>query len=201
MTKSHTGIFDRSDAADRILGPRCREALIGLGASNDAESLQALADPRNIHKALYHDLTPETSPEMAGNYRGSEYPSLKDKIVLFSFNETEGTTKIARPWEVGRLMHLYADMLRVHGMRKPPNVEAKLATVAPLMVFFGYIHPFADGNGHIQRITVQCLIEKAGFAMSPTWSVHPCPYGEEVHRALAAADHGRLAALLSRFVA
>jgi len=69
------------------------------------------------------------------------------------------------------------------------------------MVLFGLIHPFPDGNGHVQRIAAQALIERAGFEMGAAWRVHPCPYGEEMHRALAAADPAKVAGLLRRFVA
>jgi hypothetical protein len=36
--------------------------------------------------------------------------------------------------------------------------------------------------------------------MTPAWHVHPCPYGEEVHRALAACDVRRVASMLRDFV-
>jgi hypothetical protein len=37
-------------------------------------------------------------------------------------------------------------------------------------------------------------MQRAGFPMGPLWSIHPCPYGEPAHRALAS---GRLEAHIS----
>lgn len=201
MTGPHLGIFDRSEVVDRALGSRCSQLLSYLRASSDAELIEALADPRDLHRALYRGLAPESDEDLAGHFRGADHPALKNRMVYFSFNDTEGTTNIAAPHEVTPLMDQYAGLLRVHGLRPTRTVEEKLAMVAPLMVMFGLIHPFPDGNGHVQRITVQCLIERPGFEMAAAWRVHPCPYGEEVHRALAAADLAKVAGLLRRFVA
>ena len=201
MTELHLGIFDRSEAVDRALEARCPRILTDLRVSSDADLLAALAAPRGLHRALYGGLAAADDDDLAGHYRGGDHPALENRMVYFSFNDTEGTTNIAAPHEVGALMDQYGGLLRLHGLRGMSSVEQKLATVAPLMVLFGLIHPFADGNGHVQRMTVQCLVERSGFAMAPEWNVHPCPYGEDVHRALAAADLAKVAALLRRFVA
>ncbi len=71
---------------------------------------------------------------------------------------------------------------------------------ARLISAFGYIHPFWDGNGHIQRLTFEALLSRKGIAMNGQWSIHPCPYGVETHRALAARDPARIAASMMKFV-
>ena len=171
-----------------------------LSAASDAFVLATLADPRQLHRILYHELAPIDCPEAAGNYRGSDYPTLKHNVVAFSFNEAEGTTKIASPVEVQKLMNAYAELLRRDGLREAASEEEKLALVTPIIAVFGAIHPFADGNGHIQRITLQCLAERGGYQMAPAWRVHPCPYGEDVHRAFAALDFRGAACLLRPFL-
>jgi hypothetical protein len=57
-----------------------------------------------------------------------------------------------------------------------------------------------DGNGHVQRIALQILMEKAGFGMTSEWSVHPCRYGDEMHRAFASGELSAVTAPLTRFV-
>lgn len=200
MSSVHGGIFDQSGRADATLGLRCSRVVSGLRAMRDEAVIAVLADPRALHRALFHDLTPEDSPEMAGNFRGSDYPSLNQSEILFAFNDTQGTAHFARPYQVAGLMTQYGALMRACGFRSAATVGEKLAVVSPLLVLFGLIHPFIDGNGHMQRLTAQCLFERAGFAMSRDWRVHPCPYQEEMHRALAAADMQKVATLLKRFV-
>jgi fido (protein-threonine AMPylation protein) len=200
MTNSHRGIFAQVEISDAVLASRCSLALSRLSAASEVDALAALADPREIHRSLYRDLAPEDCPEAAGNFRGSNHPSLEDCVVFSSFNETEGTTNIAGPREVRELWGDYAAMLRDYGSRKVSTIDQKLTVVASLMIFFGVIHPFIDGNGHVQRITVQFLIERDGFKMTPAWRIHPCPYGEEFHRALAACDIRKVASMLRGFV-
>ena len=200
MPEVYAGIFDRSDIDSSIFAVRCSQVVSRLEASSDSALLAALADPREIHKCLYYDIAPEPLREAAGNFRGSEYPSLKNSVVFHAFNATEGTTNIASPHEVHDLMDQYSALMKRYGLRAVSIVEQKLATLAPLMALLGFIHPFRDGNGHIQRITFQCLIERAGFEMAPIWRLHPCPYGEDVHRALAALNLSKVAALMREFV-
>jgi len=197
MQRHFRGLFDGLEGGDDLLSLRCALVLSGLSAAADDFVVAALANPRQIHRLLYYELSPDDCPEAAGNYRGSNHPALKHNVVAYSFNEGEGTTKIAAPHEVGDLMIKYGAFLRRDALREAATVEEKLTFITPIIVIFGMIHPFADGNGHIQRMTFQCLLERAGFAMAPTWRVHPCPYGEDVHRAFAALDF-RLASKLLR---
>jgi hypothetical protein len=83
---------------------------------------------------------------------------------------------------------------------RPRSLPEALLIYGRLIVAFGFIHPFQDGNGHIQRLTFQYLVERAGFTMALAWRIHPCPYGEPVHRALAAGNPDALVALLQPFV-
>ena len=200
MEDERRGVFERPELPVSVLPPRCAQTLAELRAMSDAEALAALGDPRGIHRALYHDLAPPDHPEWAGNYRGSNHPSLRDLIVAFSFNDAEGTTEIVGPHKVPESMEKYAALLGALDLRATPTFMRKLGLVAGVMSLFGLIHPFIDGNGHVQRITAQCLMERAGLRMAPAWSVHPCPYGEEVHRALAACRHDDLVATLAGFV-
>jgi hypothetical protein len=200
MDYGRLGVFERPDIPGPVLQMRCSRILAALGALGDAELVAALGDPRGLHKSLYHDFAPTEAPELAGNYRGADFPSLRDYVVAFSFNEAEGTTEIVGPHKVAESMERYASVLRGLDLATAPTREAKIGLVATVMTLFGAIHPFIDGNGHVQRITAQALLQRAGLQMAPRWRVHPCPYGEDVHRALAYCRLADVAALIGRFV-
>jgi len=201
MAISFLGALYRHDAADHEFAQKCARALEHLQAMSDADLLAALADPRELHAFLYRDLAPTASPELAGNFRGSDFASLHDLIVFYSFNETEGTTAIAGPHRVAELMAEYAGLVRDLGLPQVTTVDEGLLRVAEIVSLFFVVRPFIDGNGHVLRITAQCLLERGGLVMTPAWSVHPCPYGEDMHRALAARDEPAVAAKLKAFVA
>lgn len=192
--------FQRSSVVDVNLAAHCAGALDRLRQLSDADFVAALADPRPLHKSLFSHLTPAGAPEMAGNFRGSDHASLRDCVVFYSFNDTEGTTAIVGPYRVADAMAQYAELVRAQGLRPVATVDERLSLVAAIMAFFGVIHPFVDGNGHVQRLTAQSLLERGGVVMAPEWSVHPCPYGEEMHRALAARQVLAVAAKLKSFV-
>ncbi len=200
MSKPFQGIFELAGAADRILEARCALVLARLGAMGETEALAALADPRAIHFDLYDRLATDEAQPAAGHFRGEDHPLLRDCIVYVSFNDIEGTTDIAGPHEVQDEMVRYAAALEKDGLRRATSAEEKLASLVPLVALFGAAHPFMDGNGHILRITLQILMEKAGYGMTSAWSVHPCPYGEDMHRAFAARKLDAVTAMLTAFV-
>lgn len=200
MAISNNWVMEIDQAADRYLSSAFASVLAQLLSMRPDMAAKALADPRPIHKQVYAALTPPDQPEYAGNYRGSAFASLENSVVASAFNETEGTRILALPAQVDSLMQDYAAWTLSVSREWPRSLPAALTLYSRLMIAFGFIHPFQDGNGHIQRLTFQYLIERAGFSMAPAWSIHPCPYGEPVHRALAAGNLDALVALLRPFV-
>jgi hypothetical protein len=50
-----------------------------------------------------------------------------------------------------------------------------------LFYVYGLLHPFIDGNGHIQRLIFSaCLLERKDLKLHPQWTVHPRPYDIEM---------------------
>jgi fido (protein-threonine AMPylation protein) len=193
-------LMEIDQAADRDLSSVFQSVLSDLLSMQPDRAAKALADPRPIHKLAYAALTPPDRPEYAGHYRGSAFASLETSIVASAFNDTEGSKVLALPSEVDRLMQAYAAWVISASRERPRSLPEALRLYGRVIVAFGFIHPFQDGNGHIQRLTFQYLIERAGFSMAPAWRIHPCPYGEPVHRALAAGNLDALVALLQLFV-
>ena len=192
--------MERSEADDALLRFRCDALAAELLALDRPGALDALADPRGLHGRLFAGLTPADHPELAGHYRGADFPLLKTCTVYSAFNASEGTRDLAGPEQVENLMWDYGRALQRHGTTTPRTVPHALGIAAPLMIVFGCVHPFIDGNGHIQRLTVQHLLHSAGFALNPSWTINPRPYGEAMHRALALRDVPSVTTLLATFV-
>ena len=187
--------------ADELLRQRCATVLDQLAAADAATAARFLANPRAIHRFLYEGLTPPEHPNFAGHYRGSDDPVLRKSWVAASFSENEGTGLLVPPSEVAGYMEQYGrGVLRV-ALQRYETAHAAVDALAPVLIAFGMIHPFLDGNGHIQRITFAHLIQKAGFQLGSHWSVHPRPYDAQVDRALAAGDQEAVARFFEAFVA
>ena len=69
----------------------------------------------------------------------------------------------------------------------------KLAALAYTFSRFGKIHPFRDGNGHVQRAVFAVMATEFGFPLSPRFVIYPRPFDRLLAIALeffsrAAAD-------------
>jgi hypothetical protein len=74
---------------------------------------------------------------------------------------------------------------------------------AEIFYIFGLIHPYLDGNGHVQRlIFAAAIMQRTELTLLPTWTIHPRPYDIEMAMAFEqrpnAAD--AVASLLSPHV-
>jgi fido (protein-threonine AMPylation protein) len=179
----------------------CAQAAAELRAAPVKQAAAQLGDPRALHRRLYAAVLPDSRRHLAGAYRGSAHPDLANLIVAFAFNEAEGTDVLARPQKVQELMFAYGGLIRSFLATSPLSVEDSVQGAARLIAAFGYIHPFWDGNGHLQRLTFETLLARKGIAMNAKWSIHPRPYGFETQRALAERNPAQIAAHMMKFVA
>jgi fido (protein-threonine AMPylation protein) len=179
----------------------CAQAAAELRAAPVKQAAAQLGDPRALHRRLYAAVLPDDRRHLAGAYRGSAHPELANLIVAFAFNKSEGTDVLAMPHRVQELMFAYGALIRSFLATYPLGVEGCVLGAARLIAAFGYIHPFWDGSGHIQRLTFEVLLARNGIAMNPKWSIHPRPYGFETQRALASRNPAQIAAHLMKFVA
>lgn len=186
--------------AHNLLIRRSEAVLVHLSRLDLDKAALSLADPRELHKFLYKGLTPVDHPAFAGNYRGSDDPILRKSYVAASFSETEGTKLLAPPSEVAECMQQYGRAVLRTAVQRYDIAHAAVDALAPVLIALGMIHPFLDGNGHIQRVTFAHLIQRFGFQLSDHWSIHPRPYDVQVDRALAAGDKEAVCRLFSQFV-
>ncbi len=143
----------------------------------------AFSDTRYLHLRIFSGTAPKDCPYIAGNYRGSDFPCLRDYRVYFGSNM--GTP----PAAVSLLIEDFHNELQV-AIGKLDNLTAsadskkshvtnlvKIVSVAAAMITrFFTIHPYANGNGHIGRLMVWILL--ARFNRTPvSWTLHKSPPG------------------------
>lgn len=135
-----------------------------------------LTDPAALHAELFADFTPEGYAEYAGTYRGTPGTSLTGRISGAPSVLTGDAYPLAHPDDVGRLMTRYLSDLNVFRRRASDDHTANLGDLAYAFAQFGYIHPFLDGNGHVQRALFAALATEFGYPISSRFAIHPRPF-------------------------
>ena len=185
--------------ADSILPQRSEELITYLRGLRGDFFAEVLGAPNELHRSLYRELTPLEHPEFAGNYRGSAFPALRRCVVSSAFSAVEGTPLLIPPGDVAAYMVTYAHLVKhVVAEAREPSPRA-IEQMVSVMIVFGKIHPFLDGNGHIQRLTFQVMAERSGYT-TPAWRVHPKLYGEAIDRLKASGNVQALATALSPYL-
>ena len=168
---------------DGTMTARCDRLLAEIVA--DPGRRKAIkADPRELHRELFADFTLAGYPEYAGTYRGTldtpladvrmSAPSQIDPEVVYEFCPPREV-----PWRMKELG------VNTHSLLNDPDLDnyERLIALAYIFCRFGKIHPFLDGNGHVQRAVFAVMAMEFGFPLSPRFAVHPRPFD----RLLAAA--------------
>jgi hypothetical protein len=170
----------------RHLPGRC-EALRMEAHANKSLVSKHLADTRAAHKAEFSGLTPPSQEYMAGNYRGSDYPCLKDYQVTIDGFLGEV------PSDVESAMHdfhvTFLDVLKrlidIKNSQQPKLTESRFvemmsSIVAEFYVLLLRIHPYADGNGHMARLLGYMICLELG-RRPKNWPLHKRPpFGNSV---------------------
>ena len=168
---------------DGAMTARCGRLLAEIVAESDRRQA-ILADPRDLHRELFASFTPAGFPECAGTYRGTPDTSLADiRMSAPSQIDPDVVYEFCPPREVPWLMTELR--LNTRSLLYEPEQEDydKLTTLAYTFCRFGRIHPFLDGNGHVQRAFFAVMATEFGFPLSPRFVIHPRPFD----RLLAAA--------------
>jgi len=184
----------RSADFDVLMAERC-SALLNRIVLDPASRAAILADPRDLHRELFAPFTPPNHSEYAGTYRGTSGTSLTDRRVSAARLLEEGRDyEFCLPNEVsermGRLLEATRDLLS----DKSAKDFGKLIALAYTFCWFGKIHPFLDGNGHVQRAIFAAMATEFGFPLSARFAIHPRPYDRLLATALeifACAPVGR----------
>lgn len=137
-----------------------------------------LTDPRGLHRSLFAGFTPPGYPEYAGTYRDTAGTSLEGRRSgapqifspqkSFSFEEPEDVA--------AGLDFMLSEIRRELAPAKSATPYVQLLTLTHLFCWFGKIHPFLDGNGHIQRALFAAAATELAIPLAARFAIHPRPF-------------------------
>jgi fido (protein-threonine AMPylation protein) len=157
MSKAGSDILDRlrSDLAFRVL---------------------VLNDPRVAHKILYEPFAPANYPEYAGTYRGTANSTLEHRLSSAqSIIDPSRTITFAKPSDVlSAMAWLIPEMAGMRSRAVTPWDQ--LWSLTNFFIQFGKIHPFLDGNGHLQRVLFAAGAMEMRIPLSCRFAIHPRPF-------------------------
>lgn len=169
---------------DVAMGVRCAELLVQI-RTDPALRQGILADPRGLHEDLFLRFAPPGHPEYAGTYRGTPGTTLESRRMLAPSELEPGTEfEFAAPAEVpARMQKLLAETSGLLA-DKSNDDTGKLIGLSYTFCWFGKVHPFLDGNGHVQRAVFAAVATEFGFTLSKRFAIHPRPYDRLLATAL-----------------
>lgn len=134
-----------------------------------------LADPRDLHASLFKEFAPASNLEYAGTYRGTIATSLEKRELSaptlfkagghFTFEPPDGL-----PAKVDWLLRQATQEFNKARVASP---YIQLLFLTHLFCWWGKLHPFLDGNGHIQRILFAAAAAELGIPLSARFAIHP----------------------------
>lgn len=167
------------DDYDEILVAGCAAELATIRTGGPEAAAAFLRDTREVHGRLYAPLAPAAFPEYAGHYRGTPGGSLQERRAAAHLVSRTGTRPFMEPGKVrsalDRLLMPHVDSL----ISTAPSDGADQAFFNATKVFyvFGLIHPYLDGNGHIQRLLFSAAMAlRDDIELQDAWTIHPRPY-------------------------
>jgi fido (protein-threonine AMPylation protein) len=161
---------------DAKLSAQCA-ALSSEIVSNSARRQRIIADPRELHAELFSQFTPPDHPEYVGTYRGTPGTTLADRrMSAGSQLQPETEFEFVPPAEVSLRMSAMLTNTRAMLAEYGANDFGKLIALSHTFSWFGKIHPFLDGNGHVQRALFAAMATEFGFPLSNRFTIHPRPY-------------------------
>jgi fido (protein-threonine AMPylation protein) len=173
---------------------------------NQQARLELFRDPRPTHQRLYAALTPPEHPEYAGTYRGTPGTSLSMRRAgVPSFTGQSAPIAFTEPADVAAAMSQYLQLFEAIPATSTKAFKSKLDLATLIFVFFGKIHPFLDGNGHVQRLIFVAACSELGLRLASNWTIHPRPYDIDFAKMLEAyhlhgGDRTDIAHYLGSFV-
>ena len=134
-----------------------------------------LADVRTLHKELFAGLAPIAHPEYAGTYRGTPNTALEFRVMgAPCVLATDETFPFVDPALVeGRMSRLMSQLQLELPAFKSEGPYEKLMALTHLFCWFGAIHPFLDGNGHVQRALFAAIAVELDLPLSQRFAIHP----------------------------
>lgn len=154
---------------------RCDALLVDI-TSNRIRRQNILANPRSLHRELFADFTPSGYPEYAGTYRGTTSTSLEKRSIGSSsaFNPSK-SYNFTDPQDVEAAMSALLEDIRSALANRGTDYE-NLFRASRAFGQLGSIHPFLDGNGHVQRAVFAAMVMEFGYQLNRRFAIHPRPF-------------------------
>lgn len=163
---------------DSIMKAKCGMLLEEL-VTDSSRRHAVLTKPHELHRELFTSFAPPGFGEYAGTYRGTQGTSLAGREISSRSTLNPQTTYPFCPsGEVpGRMSYLLkATQDLIDDGRNSGSDYQKLVALAYAFCWIGKIHPFLDGNGHIQRAIFAAMATEFGYPLSPRFAIHQRPY-------------------------
>jgi hypothetical protein len=153
--------------------------------ANPSRRHAILSNPRGLHAELFSDFAPLGFPEYAGTYRGAAGTTLFGRRAFAESQQHRGSVyEFVAPNEVAARMHVMLANARDFVGQRSSNDYDRLLGLAYAFCWFGKIHPFLDGNGHVQRALFATIATEFGIPLSSRFAIHPRPYDRLLAMAL-----------------
>lgn len=155
--------------------------------SGDVSAAKAfMLDTRRVHQKLYAPLTPPGYQEYAGTYRGTKGTTLQDRRIHAQAVTKEGVIEFINPEKVSAFLdnHFKEAVDQLLCAPSTDSPDQLFGRAAKVFYIFGLIHPYLNGNGHIQRLLFAAAVaQHSQLELLPSWTIHPRPYDIEMARA------------------
>jgi fido (protein-threonine AMPylation protein) len=163
-----------------LVQQRVKAFLVSL-RRGELNSRALAADTRPLHASLFEGLTPPGCDYFRGNYRGERFRCLEYCRVFINGDPSVGASPDVVPAHMRafaqHVLHGAAIIdagLDARGFTEEQKLLALVAFASSVFVAFLTIHPYVNGNGHMARAIVWCLLGRYGY-WPKDWPVDPRP--------------------------
>jgi hypothetical protein len=170
--------WEYADHPLRAIVPNRVEGVLLALANSTIDTLPVAIDTREVHRQIFHELTPANHEYYAGHYRGENFRCLLFCRVMVQADPRVG----APPASVGFRMQELSTELRAGIMALDANtllttkqrLQYIVALACHAFVAFLTVHPYVNGNGHAGRLIVWSILGRYGH-WPRRWPVDPRP--------------------------
>lgn len=160
-----------------ILLPLVQQSLTKL-ARGTLDCRDTALETRPLHHHLFSQLTPPTHEYFAGHYRGEPFRCLQYYCVGIPSDPRVGVSPPSVSYWVEQLRSTIAAGMQALDadwtLSKRDRLKYLIVFSCRVFELFLRIHPYANGNGHIGRFMIWCILGRYGH-WPHHWRVEPKP--------------------------